>query len=47
MELEDITGVMVQYYVTCKRELWFYCNQINMNYDNDDISIGKLIHEKS
>ena len=37
MELEDITGVMVQYYVTCKRELWFYCNQINMNYDNDDI----------
>jgi len=47
MELEDITGVMVQYYVTCKRELWFYCNQINMNYDNDDINIGKLIHEKS
>ena len=42
-----ITGVMVQYYVTCKRELWFYYNQINMNYNNDDISIGKLIHEKS
>jgi CRISPR-associated exonuclease Cas4 len=47
MKLEDITGVMVQYYVTCKRELWFYCNQINMNYDNDDINIGRLIHEKS
>lgn len=47
MKLEDITGVMVQYYITCKRELWFYCNQINMNYNNDDISIGKLIHEKS
>ena len=47
MKLEDITGVMVQYYVTCKRELWFYCNQINMNYNNDDINIGKLIHEKS
>ena len=35
-----VTGVMVQYYVACKRELWFFANQINMNYDNDDISIG-------
>ena len=42
-----VTGVMIQYYIACKRELWFYANQINMNYDNEDISIGKLIHEKS
>ncbi len=42
-----VTGVMVQYYVACKRELWFFANQINMNYDNDDISIGRHIHEKS
>ena len=47
MEKENITGVMVQYYVTCKRELWFYINQINMNYNNDDISIGKYMHENS
>lgn len=47
MKIEHITGVMVQYYVTCKRELWFYINQINMNYNNDDISIGKFIHKKS
>lgn len=38
---------MVQYYITCKRELWFYINQINMNYNNNDISIGKLMHDKS
>ncbi len=42
-----VTGVMVQYYVTCKRELWFFANQINMNYNNEDISLGKYIHEKS
>lgn len=42
-----VTGVMIQYYVACKRELWFFANQINMNYDNDDISIGRHIHEKS
>ena len=44
---DDITGVMMQYYKTCKRELWFYLKQINMNYDNDDIIIGKLLHEES
>lgn len=43
----QITGVMVQYYKVCNRELWFYIHQINMNYDNDDIEIGKLIHENS
>lgn len=42
-----VSGVMVQYYVTCKRKLWFFYNQINMNYNNDDINIGKLLHEKS
>lgn len=43
----NVTGVMVQYYIACKRELWFFANQINMNYNNDDISIGRVIHEKS
>lgn len=42
-----ITGVMVQYYKACKRELWFFANQINMNYDDENISIGKLLHETS
>ena len=38
---------MVQYFKSCERELWFFANRINMNYNNEDISIGKLIHEKS
>ena len=47
MKVNEITGVMVQYYNVCIRELWFYLNQVNMNYDNDDINIGKLLHENS
>lgn len=47
MNKEDITGVMVQYYMVCKRELWFYIKQINMNYNNDDILIGRFLHENS
>jgi len=45
--MERITGVMVQYYISCQRELWFFAKQINMNYDNEDILIGRIIHEKS
>jgi CRISPR-associated exonuclease Cas4 len=43
----EITGVMIQYFKSCKRELWFYAHKVNMNYDNEDIALGKLIHEKS
>jgi len=42
-----VTGVMVQYYKACKRELWFFANQINMDYADENISIGRLVHEKS
>jgi len=42
-----ITGVMIQYYKFCIRRLWFFAHQINMNYSDENIAIGKLIHEES
>jgi len=42
-----ITGVMVQYYKACHRELWFFANQINMNIEDENILLGRLIHETS
>ena len=47
MAVMKITGVMVQYYVACKRELWFYLNQINMNYEDENITLGRHIHKES
>lgn len=44
---QPVTGVMVQYYYTCHRELWFYGNRINMNYDDENIKIGRQIQESS
>lgn len=38
---------MVQYYKSCPRELWYFAHQVNMNYDNEDILLGRLIHRKS
>ena len=43
----NITGVMVQYYKACKRELWFFANQINMNYGDENILLGRQIHKES
>ena len=40
-----ITGVMVQYYKACWRELWFFANQINMDYESEDIEIGDTREE--
>ncbi len=44
---DHITGVMIQYYYTCERELWFFANNINMNYEDDNIRIGSQIQRES
>lgn len=42
-----ITGVMLQYYVACKTELWYFANHINYNDEDENIRLGKIIHEDS
>lgn len=46
-QIDYITGVMVQYYVSCPRELWFFAHRINMNREDENILIGRRIHEES
>ena len=45
MRTTRITGVMVQYYISCQRELWFFAHGINMNFEDENILIGRLLHE--
>ncbi|ASJ15758.1 CRISPR-associated protein Cas4 [Thermococcus chitonophagus] len=42
-----VTGLMIQYYFTCKRELWFFSRGVNFDFENDDMIIGKIIHEEA
>ncbi len=42
-----ITGMMVYYYVVCKRKLWLFCNDISMENDNEMVKIGKFLDESS
>jgi CRISPR-associated exonuclease Cas4 len=38
---------MVQYYFTCKRELWFFSRGLQFDFENEDMLIGRVIHRES
>lgn len=42
-----VTGVMIQYYYVSKKELWYFANNVNMNYDDSNIDIGNQIQDSS
>lgn len=44
---ERITGVMIYYYFVCKRKLWYFTNEINMETENENVMLGKLLDENS
>lgn len=46
--MEDrMRGVMVYYYFVCKRKLWYFCHEINMEAENEDVLLGKILDENS
>ena len=44
---DKVTGVMVYYYFVCKRKLWFFCHQINMESENEDVILGKILDDNN
>jgi len=42
-----ITGVMVEYYFICKKKLWYFTNQIQMENEHDNVLIGRMIDVNS
>lgn len=43
----QITGTHFNYYLVCRRKLWFFTNQIQMEHVSDLVYEGKLVHENS
>lgn len=43
--MQNITGVMIYYYFICKRKLWYFINEINMEQNSELVSIGKILDE--
>lgn len=45
--MENINGTMIWYYLVCKREVWLIGHGIESDQENENIQIGKLLHEQS
>ena len=44
---KPISGMMIYYYIVCKRKLWYFYNQIQMEAENDNVQIGKVLDENA
>ncbi|WP_298104319.1 Dna2/Cas4 domain-containing protein [uncultured Campylobacter sp.] len=40
---DQITGTLVNYYVTCKREAWLYGHNIHANQEDENMLMGKAL----
>ncbi len=40
-----ITGVMINYYIHCKRQCYLFSKKINLEDNSEDVRIGKILHE--
>lgn len=45
--MKEITGVMFSYSFLCIRKLWYFANNINMESEHENVSIGKLLDENT
>ena len=44
---KDITRLMVYYYEVCKRKLWYFVNEIQLEENNSNVILGKLLEENT
>ena len=44
---KNITGLMVYYYEVCKRKLWYFVNEIQLEKNNSNVILGKLLEENT
>ncbi|MEM4275800.1 MAG: CRISPR-associated protein Cas4 [Candidatus Nitrosocaldaceae archaeon] len=41
------TGTQINYYFVCKRKLWFFSHNMELESESDVVLLGKLLHEQS
>lgn len=45
--LPQFTGTQVNYYAICHRKLWLFSHGVQMERENENVQVGKLIGESS
>ena len=41
------TGTQVNYYAVCKRKLWLFSHDIEMERENENVQIGRLLDQET
>lgn len=44
---DGITGVHINYLYVCRRKLWLFTNNINMEHNSENVDIGNLYDERT
>ena len=47
MQKLSFTGTQINYFFICKRKLWLFSHDIQMEQHSDNVAIGKMIGEES
>ncbi|MEM4729995.1 MAG: CRISPR-associated protein Cas4 [Thermoplasmata archaeon] len=47
IDINDVTGVQVAYFIICRTKLWLFSHKIEMEYEHENIRIGRQIHDES
>ncbi|WP_170019626.1 CRISPR-associated protein Cas4 [Campylobacter sp. RM16190] len=42
---DEVTGTLVNYYTTCKREAWLYAHHIYPDQEDENMALGRTIAE--
>ena len=42
-----ITGTQINYYFICKAKLWLFSHHIQMEQESENVSLGKILHQKT
>lgn len=47
MPITTHTGTQINYYFICRKKLWLFSHNINMEHTSDKVYQGKILHETS
>lgn len=42
---QTISGMMIYYYFVCKKKLYYFCKNLHMEQDNENVAYGKILDE--
>ena len=42
-----VSGMKIYYYFVCRKKLWYFSNEINMESENENVQLGKILDEST